>query len=205
MPEPKDLGKSRAHRRRPLVLASFLAALGLVASLAFLPVGPQAPAQQGETLAPVRVTNFPKVQEIEGSVSIRGLVPHTRFVEPEREIVVSPVARTQIPSLVEGGVLKTDGFRRISLSLSGVVKGNVDRPGKLGAVLVPDVPAAREAFLEDGLYLFPLEVTADLTRNSTFVASDPVELTVAFPRYHVYFYNESDRSVGTHLFAYLSY
>jgi|GEM_PF-547293 len=195
----------RNSRRRHLVLASIVAALGLVVSLAFLPVGPETLSQTGETLAPVLVTNFPEVQAIEGAVSIRGLVEHTRFVEPKREIVVAPVSREQTTQLIDGGVLETEGFSRVVLSLAGVVKGTVDRPGKLGAVLVPDVAAAREALFEESVYLFPLEVTVDLSRSSTFVASEPVELAVAFPRYRIYLYNGTDRAVGAQLFSYLSY
>lgn len=197
--------ESRSPRRRHLLLASLLAALVLTFTLVFLPVGPESLSQQGETLAPVMVTNFPEVQAIEGAVSIRGRIEHTRFVEPEREIVVSPVSREQTTQLIDGGVLETEGFSRVVLSLAGVVKGTIDRPGKLGAVLVPDVAPAREALQEEGVYLFPLEVTADLTRGSTFVASQPVEREVAFPRYRIYLYNGTDRAVGAQLFSYLSY
>jgi hypothetical protein len=191
-----------AHRRR-LVLASLVVVLVFVAVFGLW--SPESLSQAPETLAPVVVTNFPQIQEVQGSVSIRGLVPHTRFVEPARDIVVSPVQRTQISDLIEGGVLETDGFARLTLSLAGLVKGNVRSPGKLGALLVPDVEIARDALLEEEIYLFPVEVTAELTRASTFVASDSVVVDVAFPRYRVYFYNSSDRAVAARLFGYLSY
>lgn len=196
MPEP------RRSRRWKLMLASLAVAFLLAA---FLTLWSPQTLSQPESLAPVVVTNFPDIQEVEGSVSIRGLVPHTRFVEPPQDTVVSPVERTAVNQLVDGGVLATDGFRHVVLSLSGLVKGTVGKPGRLGAVLIPDVEMAQSALLEDGLYLFPLEVTADLTPGSTFVASDPVTLPVAFPRYRVYFYNGSDRAVGARLFSYLSY
>lgn len=190
------------HRWR-LVLASLVLTVVLVAALTLW--SPETLSQAPETLAPVMVTNFPDVQRVEGSVSIRDFVPHTHFVAPARDTVVSPVQRSQTTDLIEGGVLVTDGFTRLTLSLAGLVKGNVGRPGRLGALLVPDVDIAQDALLEEEIYLFPVEVTADLTLTSTFVASDPVTVPVAFPRYRVYFYNTSDRAVGARLFSYLSY
>lgn len=190
------------HRRR-LVLASLVVAVVLTAVLTLW--SPETLSQAPETLAPVTVTNFPEIQQIEGSVSIRDFVPHTRFIAPARDTVVSPVRRSQTSDLIDGGVLVTDGFTRLTLSLAGLAKGNVGTPGRLGALLIPDVEIAKDAFLEEEIYLFPLEVTADLTPASTFVASDPVTVPVAFPRYRVYFYNSSDRAVAARLFSYLSY
>lgn len=193
----------RNPHRQQLALAS----LGLAAVFVVLLTvwSPETLSQGPETLAPVQVVNFPDIQRIEGSVSIRDFVPHTRFVQSSRDVVVSPVERTQTSDLIGGGVLETDGFTRLTFSLAGLVKGNVGTPGRLGALLVPDVEIARDAFLEEELYLFHVEISADLTRTSTFVASDPVTVPVAFPRYRVYLYNTSDRAVGARLFTYLSY
>jgi len=185
-----------------------LVTLTVAAALAvafFLASGEPTLSQPAPATQPVVVTNFPQTQNVQGSVSIRGFVPHTRFAAPEEETVVTPVARNHTNQLIDGGTLETAGFTHVVLSLSGEVKGNVEKPGQVGAVLVPDVEVARDAFLEEGIYLFPLEVAAGVRQTSTFVASGSLVLPVAFPRYHVYFYNGSDRAIGVRLFAYLTY
>lgn len=194
--------QARPGQRWKLLIASLVVAVALAGVLTLW--SPATLSEPPASVAPVVVTNFPAVQTIEGSVSIRDSAHRTRFIEPQQETVVSPVPRSAVNQLVDGGVLETDGFAQVVLSLAGVVKGTVERGGSLGAVLIPDVEVARNALQEEGVFLFPLEVTAELTPGSTFVGSKPVALPVAFPRYRVLLYNGSDRAVGTRLHAYLS-
>ena len=189
-------------------LSRLLAVLGLGTLLGlalwWLPGG-DALSQPSEPARPVVVTNLPQVQQVDGEVSIRGLVPHTRFVAWEEETVVSAAPRSQATQLVEGGALETGPFRRVVLSLTGVVKGEVEAPGKVGALLIPDVEPARRAFDTEGVYLLPLEVTAPVGVGDDYVASAATEQIVAFPRYRVWLYNSTERPVGVRLFAHMSY
>lgn len=184
--------------RKVVVLVLTLAATG--AALWLLPVR-QVLSQQLER---VLVENFPEVQEVEGTVRVGGTVRHSRFLRGD-EVLVPPVARSDYAQLIDGGTIEVDGFTEGVLSLFGEVKGTVLKSGEVGALLLPLEDPVSEAFREEGLYAFPLEVTAPVTSPNAFLASRPVEQTLAFPRYRVLFYNTSDRTVGLRLFVYLTY
>ncbi len=90
------------------------------------------------------------------------------------------------------------------LSLQGTVKGTLGRAGQVGAMLVPDEEAVERAFREDGLVQLPLEVFAVLAHKEIDTFSAQQHLAVGFPRYRVYFYNSTDKSVEVNLYLYLT-
>jgi nitrate/nitrite transporter NarK len=152
----------------------------------------------------VFVTNFPAVQEVEGAVAIEGPVHLSRSVKFE-DITVPPVMRQDTTRLVEAGVLETEGFPDVILSLHGVVKGHVGRVGTVGAVLIPDETTIQEAFTEQGMLHFFLETAAgDVSSKTPYFASTQPRYTVAFSRYRILLYNTTDKTVSASLFAYLT-
>ncbi|RMF75189.1 MAG: hypothetical protein D6738_04360 [Acidobacteria bacterium] len=138
-----------------------------------------------------------------GRVGIEGPVRLGRAVALG-ETLVSPVPRESTTDLIEGGVLDASGFTSVTLSLVAEVKGDLGRPGEVGALLVPDVEVVQRAYRETGDVLFPLEVSAALRPKTLYSASNQPIYTLAFPRYRVYFYNTTRKSVSVTLFAYLS-
>jgi hypothetical protein len=184
-------------RRSLLALLVFLAA-----SIAILLVPGGTALSQ--TLQEVYVTNFPKVQEVDGSVSVVGpvhLAQAVRFLD----VTVPPVPREHTTRLVEVGSLVVEGFPRVVLSLHGVVKGTVQRTGAVGVLLVPEEKSIREAYDEQGLMHFHLEAVAGgLDGDTSYFASNQPRFDVAFARYRVLMYNTTDKSVSANLFAYLT-
>ena len=177
-----------------------LAVAGLAAWLLLTPGG----AALSQQLTHVVVTNFPQVQEITGQIEVRNPVRLARLVTIEN-IIVAPVRPTETTRLIDAGVLETDGFPRIVLSLHGVVKGEVLKAGDVGAILIPEQPSIREAFNEQGLIHFDLRAAArGVTGATPYFASDQPDYTVGFQAYHVYLYNTTDKTVTANLFAYLT-
>jgi hypothetical protein len=157
-----------------------------------------------QQLEEVLVRNFPEIQEVSGKVAIEGISRRATLLRFE-DIVVSPVRRSETLNLVPGGRLVTDGFTGVVLSLSGEVKDTLFSAGTVGAVLVPDEVPVQRAFTDGGAIQLPLEVAAPLTPGgSSFFASEPTVLPVAFPAYRIFFYNSGDKSVEVSLFAYLT-
>jgi len=75
----------------------------------------------------------------------------------------------------------------------------------VGVMLIPDEEPIVRALREDGRLQFPLEATAQVTPGeSSFFASDPAARRVAFPRYRIYLYNSSNKSVEANLYLYLT-
>ena len=174
------------------------------ASFALLLAGAALPAGgAGEDPRPVRVVNFPAVQRIEGKVGVDGTVRHASLVTLA-ELVVQPVEPTETGRLVDGGLLATDGFTSVVLSLEARSAGRALRSGSIGAILIPDEEEITRAFAEDALVLFPLEVSAPLNQGTVrMTAAAQARHTLGFPRYRVRLYNTTDKVVNATLYAYL--
>ena len=98
--------------------------------------------------------------------------------------------------------MDTAGWRHAVLSLTGELRGR-GGAGEVGALLIPDVATARDAF-EDGRLLFPLEVVAQADAGARWLESEQPEVAIAFPRYRVYLYNTTQRSAAVRVFVYLT-
>ena len=152
----------------------------------------------------VLVSNFPDLQKINGTVTVDGTVRHA-LLQRFPETLVQPVEPSNTRRLVPGGTLVTDGFTSVALSLGGQLKLRASRPGRIGALLIPEEETVLRAFEEDGRLLFPLEVRADSDMAAPpYFASTQGPLPVAFPRYRIFYYNTSDRTAAVDLYAYLA-
>ena len=170
------------------------------ATIALLPAG----TTTSEELQRVFVTNFPAVQEVEGSISIKGPIRQAALAAI-KEIIVSPVSPKDTQRLIQGGSIQTDGFTNVVLSISGQVKGEIYRAGTVGALLLPDEEPIMKAFEDKGQMQFSLEVAAaGVSGASPYFASNQPRYSLGFPRYRVFFYNTSDKTVNVNLYAYLT-
>lgn len=153
---------------------------------------------------PVRVTNFPKVQSISGTVEMEKPAPTTKLARIS-ELVVAPADPADAINLVSAGTLEAAGFRSTVLSLAGQLKSNYPAAGSIGALLVPDTEFFRRAFEEDGEALLALRIEAsvDSENGSYFSITQPVQ-HLAFPRYRIYFFNTTERPASVNLYAYLA-
>lgn len=185
-----------------------LAALHLLVTLfppsdAHAAMGQAAP--KGQEVQDVTVTNFPAVQVVKGSVSIDGVVSHARSLKVEG-LLVPTSSRDNISELFSAGIVETEGFTSMAISLQGEVKSNNFAPGTVGVILIPDEWPILRVFRERKLIQFPIECLAtikpaDLVEH--FSAPQCNE-RISFPRYKLYFYNTVNTSVETNVYLYLS-
>jgi hypothetical protein len=164
------------------------------------------PAPRTSAAAPERVivTNFPELQRIAGKVTVPEPIPQTALVR-RLDVIVPAVDRAATTQLVETDAVDASGFTHAVLGLRGEVQGNLLRDGVAGVVLVPDEEPVIRALLEEGRYEFPLEVQAPVRREARgLFASDQPRHVLGFPRYRVFLYNTSDRSVEADLYVYLT-
>ena len=158
----------------------------------------------GQEIQSVIVTNFPKVFNISGAVTVEGPVKQAKLAAL-REVVVPPVNPKDTVRLIQGGIVDSDGFTAMVLGLQGQIKGEVYRPGTVGVFLLPDEEPIVHAFEEKGLMQFAAEVNvAGVSAGSPYFASSSNRTQIAFPRYRTYFYNTSDKTVTVNLYAYLT-
>jgi len=183
-------------RRLILTLAAALAAI------LFLTLPPWGTAH---SLPPneVVVTNLPDVVQIEGKVAVVGTIRHAVTVQ-RVNLIVPPVDRLAVADLVELEPIDTDGFTAVTMSLHGQVRGRALKAGSVGAILLPDQTSVLEALNQRGSFTLPLEVTSALTNKEETDFSVQKRFALGFPRYRIYLYNSTDRTVDAHLYLYLT-
>jgi hypothetical protein len=158
----------------------------------------------GAEVAAVAVTNFPEVQRIDGAVSIAGPLISGSLQRVD-EVVVSPVNRRAATRMDSQGMVDTEGFTSMVVSLVGEVQGSVDRDGALGVVLVPDDRVINRALRQDSVVLSPLEVAVEIPLGTPgWINAESKSFQIAFPSYQVYLYNTSDKTVATTVYVYLT-
>ncbi len=163
-----------------------------------------APPATSQEVSFVRVTNFPPIQEINGAVEIEGPLRLAQLVVL-REITLPPVRSDESTRWVDAGVVETSGFPNIVLSLNGEIKGELMKSASIVAVLIPTEESVVDAFDQEGVVQFGLNVSATgETGAKPYFASDQPRYTVGFDAYRVYLYNETNKTVTVNLFAYLT-
>ena len=156
-----------------------------------------------EEVRQVHVANFPDTQRIHGTVSVEGVILQTSLVSL-KDIDVPPVRPDDTRRLVNGGSITTDGFSAIVLSLAGQSKGTVRQPGRVGAILIPEVEAVTRAFDEREQLQFSLEVEAISEAGAPYFYSDQPRFNIGFSSYQVLLYNTTDKTAKVDLYAYLT-
>lgn len=156
-------------------------------------------------VTPVEVVNLPETQTVDGEVTVDQPVPHSRFLRVER-VIVPPVDRGETTSLEAAGLIETDGFTHAVVSIRGESQGKLGREGAIGAVLLPDEEAVLRTFREAGRFEFALsaEAVAHLQDRGYFAGASSRQ-TIAFPRYRLLLFNETDRSAEVDLYVYLTH
>ena len=115
---------------------------------------------------------------------------------------VSPVHRSEYTNLVEGGILDTDGWTYLVLNLAGEMKGTVPG-GNIGVILIPDRQLFRRAFQTLGVLPASLEMIVPLAAGTPpYFLARQQRFEIGFPRYRIYYYNETGQGATVNLFAY---
>jgi hypothetical protein len=174
----------------PLAAAATLALAGLAGPVLADP--PQA----------VVVTNFPAVQPVSGQVTVSGPIPQTRF--ETRKALASPTDLSDPSHFTEAGILETSGFTQVTLSLSGALQGSA-QAGKVGVLLVPDVPEVVNALRTYGVLQLALRAEATIIpAQGGLFSSELATFRLGFPRYRVLLYNSTQKTAEATVYAYLS-
>jgi hypothetical protein len=163
----------------------------------------QVSRESGEVV-PVAVTNFPDLVRVEGNVAIKGPIQDTTLVTLA-DVIVPPVRREDTTHFIDAGAVTTDGFAFGVVSVVGELKGQPQRPGDVGAILLPDDDRVLRALSERGQLLLAEEAKGTPAAGaSPYFAAKPVRFAVAYPRYRVFLYNAGDKAVSVTVHTYLT-
>ncbi len=183
--------------RRIVPIIPLVLVLGLALALA-----PAPPSLEADGPDPVVVTNFPTVQSIAGTVAVGEPVPASRLVTFTE--VVSPAGRDDVANLTDAGVLDATGFGSVVVSLAGESKGRLTAPGAVGLLLLPDEPRIAWSFETYARAQFGLLSEAPVAPSPQGIfESVQTRFELGFPRYRVFFFNETDRAAEVSGYLYL--
>lgn len=125
------------------------------------------------------------------------------FVSFESINVAQGIQRNDVTQLIDAGSIETDGFTEMVFSFGGEFKEGVPSSGTLGAILLPDEEIVDYLLRNEGHFAFPMEVKFDVTGLSSHVfLSHQQTAKIGFPRYRIYFYNETHSAATVSLFVY---
>ena len=148
------------------------------------------------------VVNLKDPHPIEGDVHIPSPIPHSDMASMI-DVVVAPATRDETGLWTDVGLLETEGFTSVVLSLHGQLRGSTGGLGIVSLVLVPDEENILRAFAEGEVHL-ELEARADpVPANSLYFSGRSDNLPLGFPSYRVFLYNTTERSASVNVFAYL--
>jgi len=150
------------------------------------------------------VVNLKDPHPVEGTVSVDQPIPHSA-TQSLLEVVVAPASRDEPSLWTEAGLLETDGFSSVVLSLHGQFRGNPSGPGVIGLILVPEEENILRALGEGEVHLALDAVAETVPDRRLYFSGSRAGLAIAFPRYRVFLYNTTDRSAAVNIFAYLTH
>jgi hypothetical protein len=120
----------------------------------------------------------------------------------KRGIVVNPIDRSQLQSLVDAGTIETEGYSDLVLNMAGIPSAATRKSGAVGAILIPDIPPFDEAFRKWGILPAIIELTAEVKAGDTSFVAKQKSFDVGFPRYRLLLYNTTDSNMTVAFFAY---
>ena len=170
------------------------AAFGVCMALALL----LSHARSAETLN-VHVDNLPETQQVRGSVSVDNPISHVKFMKKEA-IVVPPARRAEASDMAHAGTVEAEGFTSITLSLQGEIKSGSASAGSIGVLLIPDEDPILRAFRGAKHLQYAIECVSNLkSGDPAYFSAEQVQQRMSFPRYRIYLYNTTSKTVEANL------
>jgi hypothetical protein len=154
----------------------------------------------------MRVLACPLVLAIVLSVEIAPAAAESPWFVALPGHTVAPISRSEVALLYDAGVVETDGFRDMVISFGGEFKEGPPTSGRVGAILIPDHEITRHLLQNEGVFVFPTEIVYSVGKGlqGNFFMSASQDARIAFPRYRVYLYNETDSAASMSVFVYRS-
>ena len=150
------------------------------------------------------VVNLKDPHPIEGTVSVEAPIPHSA-TQSLFDVVVAPAPRDEPSLWTEAGILETNGFTSVVLSLHGQFRGNPSGPGAVGLVLIPEEENVLRALGEGEVHLALDAVAEPVPDGRLYFSGSRAGLAIGFARYRVFLFNTTDRSAAVNIFAYLTH
>lgn len=122
------------------------------------------------------------------------------------ENVAVPMAdRIEVSRLVDAGVVSIEGARGVVVTVAGELRGRAAHEGKIGVMLIPDLPFFTDLYRNRSVLLSAAEFTANVASgDSGFFTSKSKYAEAGFSRYRVLVFNTTGAPVSANIYVYQS-
>ena len=122
------------------------------------------------------------------------------------ENIAVPMSDRIDPSrLVDAGSVSVDGARGIVVTVAGELRGRASHDGKIGVLLIPDLPFFTNLYRSQSVLLSAAEFAANVSSgDSGFFISKTKYLEVGFARFRLLLFNTTGAPVSTNVYVYQS-
>jgi hypothetical protein len=122
------------------------------------------------------------------------------------ENVAVPMAdRIDVSRLVDAGVVSIEGARGVVVTVAGELRGRASHEGKIGVLLVPDLPFFTDLYRNRSVLLSAAEFAANVASgDSGFFTSKSKYAEAGFSRYRVLVFNTTGAPVSANIYLYQS-
>lgn len=171
-----------------------LVAVGAMASAATLGM---------QELTRTFVINLKDPHPVVGTVEVPTPIPHARMLRMTG-LIVSPASRNETSLWTEVGMVETEGFTSVVLSLQGELRGIPSSEGVVALVLLPEEESVLRGFAEGEIHLELQAIADPVPGEGLYFSGASASLAIAFPRYRAFLYNTTNRSAAVDVFAYVT-
>ena len=122
------------------------------------------------------------------------------------ENVAVPMAdRIDVSRLVDAGAVSIDGARGVVVTVAGELRGRASHEGKIGIMLIPDLPFFTDLYRNRSVLLSAAEFAATVASgDSGFFTSKSKYAEAGFSRYRVLVFNTTGAPVSANIYIYQS-
>src|SRR5262249_27079167 len=107
--------------------------------------------------------------------------------------------------LAAAGSVSVDGARGIVVTVAGELRGRAAHEGKIGVMLIPDLPFFTDLYRNRSVLLSAAEFAANVVSgDSGFFTSKSKYAEVGFSRYRVLVFNTTGAPVSANIYIYQS-
>ena len=122
------------------------------------------------------------------------------------ENLAVPMAdRIDVSRLVDAGAVTADGARGVVVTIAGELRGRASHDGKVGILMIPDLPFFTNLYRNQGVLLSASEFAANIAAgDSGFFTSKSKYSEVGFSRYRLLLFNTTGAPVSANVYVYQS-
>jgi len=120
-------------------------------------------------------------------------------------VAVAAADHVDVSRLTEAGTVSIEGARGLVVTVAGELRGRAEREGKVGVMLIPDIPFFTNLYRNRRILLSAVDFSASVAAgDSGYFTSKSKYAEAGFSRYRVLAFNTTGAPVSANIYVYQS-